>query len=59
MKKKKDLSVVLVGSQPEEVLPLSDSILFLEEGKVTARGSVKEVLRTATGTAKNYFFREL
>lgn len=59
LKKRRDLAVVLVGSQPEEVLPLSDSLLFLEEGKVAARGPVREVLRTATGTAKDYFFREL
>ncbi len=59
LRAKKKLTVVVVGSQPEEVLPLCDSIAFIDGGRITQHGSVKEVLHQARGTAKRYFFREI
>jgi len=57
LKQEKGLAMLLVGSQPEEVLPLCDRIVFLEQGRVTAEGTVAEVTAKATGTARKFFQR--
>ncbi len=57
LKKEKKLAMVLVGSQPEEVLPLCDRVVFLEQGRITAEGTVADVTAKATGTARKFFER--
>ncbi len=59
LKIKKSLTVILVGSQPEEVLALSDRVAFIEDGRLLSVGTLTEVLAGATETVKQYFSREI
>ena len=47
LKRKKSLTVLLAGSQPEEVLPFSDRVAFMDQGRLLKLGTARDILARA------------